>query len=119
MLPQAQSEKAVTISEPKGCHFSAYGNPEGSKTPTCPSLYINYIRGCLPIRIFLRARQNGDQMAFLPVFNNMQKKSWHIAKRFGALVHHYVSGPLFVSLSGWFGPNFVTILAPGVRVCSI
>lgn len=116
MRTLAQYEKAVTISEPNGCHFLAYRSSQGSKTPICLALPIT---GCGQASPTPRTRNSSKDPDFHSVFNNLQTKPGRPSKRFRAPVHNSMSGPFFAVTSGWFGPNFVTILAPGVRVCSI
>jgi hypothetical protein len=115
MLTLAHSEKAVTISEPKGCHFSASRLTNGSKTPLPPS--NDRINANAP-RLSYSPRNRNTGLCppvFCPVFNNIQPNPQNVQKRRTPLLHNPSPTP---SLRRWFGPNFVTILASGVRVCS-
>jgi hypothetical protein len=116
MLTLVHSEKAVTISEPKGCHFSASQLTNGSKTPLRPA--NNIIITNVPHLSYSPSHKNTAPRTpvFRPVFNNMQLIPQNIGKRRAPLLHNPSPTP---SLRRWFGPNFVTNLASGVRVCSI
>ena len=52
------------------------------------------------------------------IFNKIEPWEVYPVERKRLTGHYSGSGPCQATVSGWFGPDFVTILATGVRVCS-
>ncbi len=111
MQTQAQCENTVTISEPMVCTREVSEGRWESKGP-------------LPQLAVLSRTQIGVRPEFLAlaiillVFSDLRAKTPWKWRRIRNPIQ-YLQNSAFVLLRGeWFGPNFVTILAEGVRVCS-
>jgi|SRR5271170_6942612 len=111
----AQSEKAVTNSEPMGCPKEGPGSPAGSKTPTyLTSLPAgNYDTGKFGSVCDVAAS------AFRSVFNGLRAASERVSKRFGGSVHYLRGEHARTIVPARFGPNFVTIQPLGESVWSV
>jgi hypothetical protein len=111
MLTRAQCEKAVTISEQVG--YS--GGGVRISLPVKAPMAACVLRCLWPAQ---EAFRFSSAAALHLVFNDLRAGvalTWKRLRR----SPQYLPNRAFVLLQdSWFGPNFVTILAKGVRVCS-
>lgn len=114
MCVVAQCENEVTISEPLGHAQSEGETPMGSKTPLQTRILMYAREFLAPMPAYF----DTQVISYPNSFNEIASTCSRTAKRRARMKHYPCSGPCFATLSGWFGPNFVTILASGVRVCS-
>ena len=111
MLTRAQCEKAVTIRESVGC-------------PERGGVILAGAKALMAAPVLASLRETHDGYGFSwsavlrRVFNDLRAGVALGWKRLGRPAK-YLPNRAFVLLQrAWFGPNFVTILAKGVRVCS-
>lgn len=111
----AQCEKGVTISEPLGHPEKGDRASAGSKTPQ--EIRARSDNG--EIRAELPGYCRRESLSYSNVFNKIGRVLVRIAMRGASIGCELRLEGSSNTGSGWFGPNFVTILSAGVRVCSL
>lgn len=115
MRALAQCENAVTLREPVRSPGAAAKMLVGSKFPLSAYVPPNQLQ----IMHRVGPCSAGRPFIYFLVFNDIAYDQTEAAKRKVHGPHYSFRGPFFAVWIGWFGPKFVTILAAGVRVCSI
>jgi hypothetical protein len=111
----AQCEKGVTISEPLGHPEEGGWASAGSKTP----LGIRTLSYDGQIQAELSRYLRCGRPTYCTVFNKIAAQLVRVAKRRASVGGELRWEGSPGTGSGWFGPNFVTILTAGVRVCTL
>jgi hypothetical protein len=111
MATQAQCEKAVTIPEPKGRARKGVRSFQEYQSLLAAEKVgrANRVLSCLAIPAC---------RVVCIVFNDLRAGLAFRWKRSSDLFQYLPNRAFVLLQGGWFGPNFVTIFAEGVRVCS-
>jgi len=111
----AQSENAVTISEPIGYPKEGPGRPAGSQTPS----YLTSQAATNYDAQESAQVQSCSVLAFRSVFNGLRAETGQRAKRFTGAAHYLWYGYRGTIVPARFGPNFVNIQPLGESVWSV